>query len=57
LRLFDELAPGFDPVVCGVAGQGEFVTAFGEEIGAKTDLVVGRFDRRLGGGCRWLFGS
>jgi hypothetical protein len=55
--LFDELAAGFDPIVSGVAGEGEFVTAFGEEIGAETDLVVGRLDGDLGGAGCWLFGG
>ena len=37
LRLFDELAAGFDPVVSRVAGEGKFVTAFREEVCPKPE--------------------
>ena len=49
-RFFDELAAGFDPIVVRIAGEGEFVAPFGEEVGAETDLLVGRFNRGLGSG-------
>jgi hypothetical protein len=55
--LFDELAAGLDPVVSGIAGEREFVAAFGEEIGPETDLLIGRFDGRLGSRCCWLLGG
>jgi len=57
LRFFDELAAGFDPVVIGIAGQGEFVPALGEEVSAETDLIVGRLDGLLRSRGRRLFGG
>ena len=57
MRLFDELAAGFNPIVSGVAGKGEFVAAFGEEVSPETDLLVRWFDRGLGSGRCWLLGG
>jgi hypothetical protein len=44
LRFFDELAAGFDPVVVGIAGERKPVAAFGKEVGAEANFVVGWFD-------------
>ena len=47
LRFFDELATSFDPIVVGIAGQGETVASLGEKISAETDLLIRRFVGRF----------
>ena|SRR2546423_2591886 len=58
LGLFDELAPGLDPIVVRIAGERKFVATLSQEIGAQTDLVVARFDGsfRRSFGARFLWG-
>lgn len=52
LRFFDELPTGFDPIVRRIAWEREFVAAFGEEIGANADFIVGGLGGRAGSGAR-----
>ena len=47
---FDELAAGFDPVVVRIAGERKLVPTLGDEVGAETDLFVGRLDDLGSGG-------
>ena len=40
---FDQLSPGFDPIVRGIPRQGKLNAALREEVGADSDFVVCRF--------------
>jgi len=45
-ELGQQLALGFEPIGLGVAGQTEPVAAFGDEVSARTNLVVRGMARR-----------
>lgn len=47
---FDQLPPGFDPIVRGIARQRELDAALGQEVGANPDFLIRRLTQGRRGG-------